>query len=223
MSFLSMVLMWSALSYADEAGDALARKVVEKSGNPYRVSRVRFSFIVEAAGVEKARRTHDWHPIEGRLTVHTGDTATKFENLGQHDPSPWVANPTAHAAQWAVVAPGTSPDEAAKAWSAWINDGYWLFAPSKLLDPGVTRTVDAAGHLVLTFDGVGVTPGDTYTLTISPEDSLVTAWTFRLQSERTGSVLWTEYQTFGPLTLSTRRQTEAGDFVVRFADIEVQP
>ena len=223
MLVLSMVWIWSALSYADDAGDALARSVVAKAGNPYQVARVRFTFVVEAAGIEKARRTHDWHPIEGRLTVTTGETATTFEHLGQHDPSPWVADPTAHAAQWSVVAPQTTPAEAAKAWSMWINDGYWLFAPNKLLDPGVKRTVDAAGHLVLTFDGVGVTPGDEYTLTISPEDSLVTAWTFRLQSERTGSVSWTDYKTFGPLTLSTRRQTEAGDFVVRFADIEVQP
>lgn len=53
-----------------------------------------------------------------------------------------------------------------KAWSYWCNDSFWMFAPFKVFDTGVSREVvatDEAAHgLKVTYETGGVTPGDTY-------------------------------------------------------------
>ncbi len=53
-----------------------------------------------------------------------------------------------------------------KAWSIWCNDSFWMFAPFKVYDEGVSREVvqtDEAPHgLKITYGSGGVTPGDTY-------------------------------------------------------------
>jgi hypothetical protein len=80
------------------------------------------------------------------------------------------------------------------AYGAWINDTYWLLAPYKLHDPGVTlshdgtETVDGVTYekLKLTFEGVGLTPGDTYWMYVHPETDLVDRWAYVLEGQRTG-------------------------------------
>lgn len=215
------VIVWSSLALADAPGEALARSVAAANGDVYGVDSVSFTFIVEAGGTEKARRSHEWDRLAGTVRVTVGDQTTTLTGLHAVDPSPGVADPAARAELWASIAPGATPEAAAKAWSAWINDSYWLLAAGKVLDDGVVRTVDTEGRLVLTFDGVGLTPGDTYTLTVDPTTHQVQAWDFVLQSGREGRFEWTDYTTVGPLTLSMRRATEAGDFVIRFSDVSV--
>lgn len=212
-----------APAHADDGGDALGHRVVEATGNVYGISTLAFTFIVEAGGTEKARRTHTWDRMAGTVSVTTGDTTVQLQNLHHHDPSSAVANPGAHDDLWSKVAPGTDPEAAAKAWSAWINDSYWLLASGKVMDDGVTRIVDDTGRLVLTFDGVGVTPGDSYMLTVDRDSGQVTAWDFVLQGGQKGHFAWTEHTTVGPLTLSMRRSTEAGDFVIRFEGVSASP
>lgn len=52
------------------------------------------------------------------------------------------------------------------AWSRWCNDSFWMFAPFKIYDKGVTRALsnpeDAAHGLMVTYKSGGVTPGDAY-------------------------------------------------------------
>ncbi len=213
----------AAPAQADERGDALGKQVATATGDIYDLSRLKFTFIVEAGDTEKARRTHtrDWKA--GLVMVEMGGETVRFQSIDSVDPSPGTADPNAHADLWAKVAPGTDPTKAASAWSAWINDSYWLLAAGKVMDGGVTRTVDESGRLVLTFAGVGVTPGDSYQLTIDPDSHRVTAWDFELQSGRKGHFAWTDYQAVGPLNLSMRRATEAGDFVIRFEGVEATP
>lgn len=223
-----MVLLLSALllasgAHANPSGDQLAQQVVAATGDVYGVSSIRFSFVVEAGGVEKVRRTHEWHRKTGTVTVTQGADPLTFTGLHTLDPSSAVFDPPAHAAVWAEVAQGVDPQAAAAAWATWINDSYWLLAPGKLLDEGVARSVDDSGRLGLNFQGVGVTPGDRYLLTIDPTTQRIAAWEFTLESGRTGHFLWMDYAAVGPLTLSMRRATEAGDFVIRFEDVTVEP
>lgn len=208
---------------ADPTGDALARRVLAATGDVYAVSSLTFTFVVQAGETEKARRTHTWDRDAGTVDVRTGDTTVRIQGLHQLDPSAAVADPEAHAATWAQAAPSATPAAAARAWSAWINDSYWLLAAGKVMDDGVSRSVDAEGRLVLTFDGVGVTPGDRYMLTVDPETDRVVAWDFVLQSGQKGRFLWTDHRAAGPLTLSHHRATEAGDFVIRFEDVSATP
>ncbi len=53
-----------------------------------------------------------------------------------------------------------------KAWQFFINDSFWLIAPTKVFDQGVTRRVvalaDGQKALLVTFQSGGVTPGDSY-------------------------------------------------------------
>src|SRR5690606_15391957 len=98
-----------------------------------------------------------------------------------------------------------------------INDTYWLLAPFKLFDPGVTRTYvpdssDADTDVIrLSFDGVGLTPGDQYWLFIDKATGRLTRWTLVLESNPTPrSYDWTAYQTLqgpqGRVFLSARKQ-----------------
>ena len=218
-----IILLQAVPAMADAEGDALARKVAGAAGDPYALTSLDFTVVVTAGEEEKARRSHSWQPQAGTLTVAMGGSSTRFESLNTTDPTSHVGSPGAHADTWSQVSPGTDPERAAKAWSAFINDSYWLLAASKVLDPGVNRSIDEEGRLVLTFDGVGLTPGDRYMLTVAPDSARVTAWAFELQNGREGQYSWTEHQTAGPLTLSTHRANEAGDFVVRFEDIVANP
>ena len=79
------------------------------------------------------------------------------------------------------------------------------------------------GLLEMSFDKVGLTPGDRYLLTVDPETSQVVAWSFVLQNGSEGSFSWTDHELHGPLTLSMSRTTEAGDFVIRFEDVRATP
>lgn len=53
-----------------------------------------------------------------------------------------------------------------KAWSFFCNDSYWLIAPYKVFDEGVSRkivkTPDNKEALLVSYSSGGVTPGDTY-------------------------------------------------------------
>lgn len=52
------------------------------------------------------------------------------------------------------------------AWSHWCNDSFWLAAPYKVNDPGTKRSIvtmdDGKQALMITYEGGGVTPGDSY-------------------------------------------------------------
>lgn len=61
---------------------------------------------------------------------------------------------------------GESKKEAInKAWNFWCNDSFWLYAPYKLRDPGIKRSVikqDGKEGLLVTYESGGTTPGDSY-------------------------------------------------------------
>lgn len=181
----------------------LARRVAEAAGDPYAEQYLAFTFVVISDGQEKVRRSHRWCPQAGRVQVRTDDTTT-----------------TVSAVDGSALDAATGEQAAAEAWGAFINDGYWLLAASKVLDPGVKRSTDG-NRLSLSFDGVGLTPGDRYTLTVQEQTGLVTRWDFVLESGREGHFSWEDYQQHGGLMLSTRRVSDQGSFEIRFEGIQV--
>jgi hypothetical protein len=52
------------------------------------------------------------------------------------------------------------------AWSHWCNDSFWLYAPFKVFDKGTKRSIvetdEANKALLISYEGGGVTPGDSY-------------------------------------------------------------
>lgn len=205
LTFLTATALATPPGSTPADADALARRLVAATGDPYTLPALRFTFVVTADGVEKARRTHTWCPQAGLVEVALPDGAVR---ISASDGSPL---------------PGTDADRAATAWQAFINDSYWLLAPAKVLDPGVRRTVDDQGRLVLQFDGVGLTPGDRYVLTVDPDDGHLAHWDFTLQSGRRGSFDWADPIEVGGLHLSPRRTSTDGRTTISFEDLEAPP
>jgi hypothetical protein len=202
------------------AADALTARVSAAAGDPNAVGELRFTFVVARDGAEVVRRSHRWRPTEGIVEVSAGSDTVRI-TTGGADPSPWTADPAAHASEWAVAAPGVAPEAAAAAWTQFINDSFWLLAPAKLSQPGALRELDG-DVLVVRYESGGVTPGDLYRLTIDPSTALVTRWEYVLGSGREGHANWSDYETFGPLTLSLRRTSDDGSFVITFEDVAVE-
>lgn len=110
-----------------------------------------------------------------------------------------------------------------RAHGAWVNDTYWLLMPYKLLDPGVhlsyegEMTLDGETYdtVKLTFDRVGLTPGDTYWAYFDRRTGLMDRWAYHLESWEADREpthwLWLDWETYGGVKLSsTRRNLEDG-------------
>lgn len=74
----------------------------------------------------------------------------------------------------------------------WVNDTYWMLMPYKLRDPGVTlkyagdttMTGNAYDRLTLSFDHVGLTPGDRYWVYVNRADHRVERWEMVLEGDQ---------------------------------------
>ena len=105
-----------------------------------------------------------------------------------------------------VVTGPEAAERLAEANGRFVNDGYWLLAPVKVLDAGVRRDVDATpmgDRLALSFDGVGLTPGDRYWIDVEPETRSMTGWSYVLEGSDEPEKRWT-------WTEPTQLVTEAG-------------
>ena len=120
-----------------------------------------------------------------------------------------------------------------RAYSAWINDTYWLIMPYKLRDPGVTlryggeivedgKTYD---KLQLNFDQVGLTPGDTYFAWIHRETGLMDRWAYHLEGweeDREATAWeWRDWSDYGGIKLAATRYNAADDRTAELGKIAV--
>lgn len=115
----------------------------------------------------------------------------------------------------------TQPDSLAKyakyAYEAWINDTYWLVMPFKVKDAGVrldyagscrADSITPAVCLDMTFNAVGVTPENRYTVYVDTTTYRVIRWDYFANAADTVPALstpWTDYALFGKIYLSGGR------------------
>ena len=191
---------------------AVARKVAMACGDARELQALAFTFVFEVDGEEKVRRRHAWDAAAGTVRVTQGDAPPITLEIRAGMPT------SADDEAWSTLSPAASAADAHAAWSAFVNDQYWLMAPCKVLDPGVVHSLDGAS-LVLTFAGVGQTPGDRYTLDLDAESSAVRGWRFELQSGAQGHYRWVDPEDAGPRRLFTRRESVDDGKVVRFEDV----
>jgi hypothetical protein len=200
----------------ENRADSIAFRIAEASGGfaAWRaLPALRFEFGVERGGQQQVSGRHYWGKAQDRYRVEwPGGGDTVYVALF----SAWPDSATVYADGTPLT--GAAADEAlATAQRRTINDTYWLAAPLKLFDPGVTRTYapdssDATHDAIrLSFDGVGITPGDQYWLFADKETGRLTRWTFLLESDTAPrSFEWTAYQTLqgpgGPVYLSARKE-----------------
>lgn len=200
---------------------ALARRAGQVTGNPYAAQEIRFAFVATVGGAEKARRSYVYRPGEGKVSVTSEGKTVTLVRLARSDPSRAARAPEKHAATWRLHAPGVAPRRAAKAWHAFVNDSFWLWAPAKLSDRGVTLSSPTPGQLEVTYGNVGVTPGDRYRLYLDGTGR-VSRWSYVLGNGRKGDWRWLDYKRFGSLLLSLRRVSKDGKAVIRFEAISVR-
>ena len=66
-----------------------------------------------------------------------------------------------------------------EAWKKWVNDSFWMNAPSKAMDPGTQRSLvegeDGRQGLMVSYQSGGATPGDSYLWWLD-EKGLPTSW-----------------------------------------------
>ncbi|CAN5460177.1 hypothetical protein BH18VER1_BH18VER1_10010 [soil metagenome] len=203
---VSAAIAVAAEQKADGEADALAREVWQASGgeNWSKVKALRFTFVVEEGGNQLASAEHQWD-------LRAGTDRVKWKGK---DVTVNLASPAQDA-------------DGKAAYARWVNDSYWLLVPLKVLDPGVKRAYDGKKEsegvtyetLRLTFEQVGLTPGDQYVLYIDPATKLVRAWDYIPDAQTTMHATWENYQTLGGLQLSTVHHF--GGKTIRFADVHV--
>ena len=211
-SLLSILLVLpcvNGLLQAAEKPDkeSLAMEVMKASGIEKwpAVSRVKFTFNVAVDGKPKVSAAHDWDVRAGKDTVKwDGKVATAD-----------------------VWYPGKNEGDAIGAYKRWVNDSYWLLAPLKLANRGVTvkhggsRVMEGKNYptLELSFGSVGLTPNDRYVLYVDPETKLVRFWDYMPDEKTRKTATWEEYVKSGGLTLSTRH--EVGNALITITGLEV--
>jgi hypothetical protein len=174
---------------------------------------VRYDFIVSMGGKTKVNRSHLWDKWNGRYrlesTTRDGKSQVVLFNVGDRQGEVYVDG---------AKIGGAAKDEALKrAYGAFINDMYWLAMPWKWLDSGVSLQYlgpsEHAGKVCdvveLSFNDVGLTPGDRYRAFVSPETHLMTRWEYTLQSGNKGAWSW-EYGTHNGVMLAANHINAEG-------------
>ncbi len=196
--------MESMLPPLTTRADSLAFKVLEMSGGEKALRSVpylRFDFGTR----EPASRSHLWDRMTGDYRVEYLRDDTTYVVL--------FNTQTREGSAYKNGAPAANSAELVeRAYGAFINDTYWLMMPAKMLDPGVSRAMvpdssDATHEVIrLSFDNVGLTPGDNYYVWVNRETGWADRWHYVLQSGGEQRCEWTDYTELegpaGPIWLS---------------------
>ena len=162
---------------------------------------VRYDFRVTAGGKVVVDRAHFWDKQTGRYRIEDktkeGQPRVSLFNVGTQQGSVYVSGKKLE---------GDAAAQGLKAgYSTFINDMYWLSMPWKWMDQGVHRKYlgqrrqgpEDCDVVQLTFDHVGLTPGDRYEAFVSRKSHLMTHWEYVLQSGNKGSWDWQYTTTAG--------------------------
>ncbi len=201
------------------AADSLAFLITESAGGLSAweaLPVLRFDFVSERDSEEVFRARHLWDRQSGayRLEYEVGEDSLIVAMFSASDFD--MAAPTGRAYLNSVPVDSTDmPARLKDAYERFVNDSYWLLAPFKLFDPGVHRTLapdssDATSEVLhLTFENVGLTPGDQYWLRADSTGKLL-SWSFLLEDGGEGHYTWTNYTYVATpgrsLHLATRKQ-----------------
>ena len=167
-------------------------------------------------GSDPLVRAHRWDRWEGNARVEAptqegGSYVAIFNTSDPESGRVWVDG--------VEIAGDEAAARLRSAYSAHINDSYWLIMPYKWTDPGVTaryvgEEVDEATGLrwekvELSFEEVGLTPQNVYRGWIHPETGLMERWEhFRTADAEPSPSDWTDWTRSGPISLAMNRQSD---------------
>ncbi len=206
------------------AADMLAAMGGQKAWDT--LGTIRFAFTAVRGDTVVSSRTHYWDKRTSRDRIEgvtrAGARYCILADLAAKQAQSWVdgvRQAGADSTKWAD-----------RGFALWTNDTYWLFMPYKLRDPGVvlhddgdTLEVGVRYHRVrVTFDHVGLTPGDTYWAYINASTHLMEKWHYVLEGDDhdAGTWWWDGWTQVGPLLLSPmRRNGEGGPQHIELRDL----
>lgn len=198
--------------------DSVAMSAYEAMGGPdawAAVPNLRFDFATGDDTSRVVRARHLWNRATGEYRVE----------IPSGEDSIYVAIFDTDTQEGDVYLNGAEADSATErrvleqAYGRFINDSYWLLMPVKMMDPGVERAYEADSStngtevVRLSFEGVGITPGDQYWVYVDSETGRVERWAYRLQGHPPDHVpqpiRWTDYKSIdtpaGTITVSERK------------------
>jgi hypothetical protein len=209
----------------DTKAEELAHTMLNAMGGEkawYAAHFVRFDFKVDLGGKIVEDRSHLWDKMTGRYRLEDktkdGKVRVVLFSLNDRHGDAYVDGKKVG---------GPAGAKAVKdAYEAFINDMYWLAMPWKWLDKGVhlryvgpkTLGNDKGEVVRLTFDHVGLTPGDRYDAFVSAQSHLMTHWDFKLQSGDKGAWDW-EYGDYNGVKLA--KNHTSGKMSINMGDVRV--
>jgi len=162
---------------------------------------LRFDFGIEDGESKRVFRKHLWDRHEGQYRVEwtTGSDSAYVVLFNVQ-----TKEGTAYLNGQAV---GQEENEklVQRGYRGFINDTYWLLAPVKLLDPGVTRLYlpgwsdEDNDVITTTYDNVGLTPDDQFWFWVDKASGKLVRWAYVLEgSEQSAPTIydWGDYESF---------------------------
>ena len=190
---------------------------------------LQFDWMIDRGDSPPLRRSHRWNVHEGDYRVEAPVGENQMVALFDVDA------PTEGERIWLdgerVTDEAVSDSLANRANAMFINDSYWLLFPFKWTDPGVLTTYIPSREVwgrefeavELTFeDDVGLTPQNRYIALIDPETRMMEAWQHFTEASDTVPRFtnrWTDWQDYGPILLSSRRENEDGQSTIYFENL----
>lgn len=212
----------------DERAVAVAQRVMTALGGQQAWDETRylvFTFAVQEGETVLAERTHYWdkwsqqHRVQG--TTREGQQYVVIEDLQSKSGRAWLDGK--------ALEDGPLQEWLDRAWSMWVNDTYWLLMPYKLLDPGVNlvwegeETIGDTTYdkLHLSFENVGLTPGDQYWAWVNRDTGMMDRWAFILEGQEPPARVyeWRPWRPYGEVMLATERIPIEGDRRIVFRDL----
>lgn len=151
---------------------------------------IRFDFAVERGGVEVSRHHHLWDKWTGRYRVEGMNRQGQTYQILFDDVNAKTGRVRINYNDIAVDSMKKFLDYG---YARYINDTYWLAMPWKLNDPGVHldhSTESGRCVIQMTFDRVGLTPGDTYRVIVDSASGQLLGWKFKLEDGEEGDFDW---------------------------------
>lgn len=221
-----MIAVWLMFFFLQDGHDAAfcVKRMTDVLGTQERwnaVRYVRFDFAVERGGVETSRHRHLWDKWTGRYRVEGKNRLGQnyqmvFDNVNQKK------------GRARIDGREIISDSLSKfldyGYARFINDTYWLAMPWKLNDPGVHLDHSRKPGMCIirmTFDRVGLTPGDTYWVVVDSADGQLLGWRYKLEDGEEGDFDWSGWKDVGGLRLSEVKTSRDQQMVIRTERIQL--
>ena len=220
LTLIALILTASGMNavepHRDAKADEIAHTMMNAMGGEkawYAAHFVRFDFKVNVGGKMVEDRSHLWDKMTGRYRLEDktkdGKLRVVLFNINDRKGETYVDGKKVEGAAGAKAVKD--------AYEAFINDMYWLAMPWKWLDKGVTlqylgpqeREAKKYEVVELSFQSVGLTPGDKYRAFIAPDTKIMTHWEYTLQGGQNGAWDW-QYAKHGNVMLASNHTNTEG-------------